>query len=176
VKVATTTRPRRATASRPAVPGRLLTRHLIPVDHGWTSVRRLRRVPGPEKGARFSIGGQAVYRIFWPPSGRSCLSGQPDRALRASCGIRHNSPAKPVLRKSGPRAAQRSGRRRSGLAGPVIPWHRSRTGGAEVVSGRRFSSRRRAPRAAGDRGRSPWPAVLRASAKHRWLPTRFSGS
>ena len=27
----------------------------------------------------------------------------------------------------------------------------------------------------GDRGRSPRPAVLRASAKHRWLPTRFSG-
>jgi hypothetical protein len=27
----------------------------------------------------------------------------------------------------------------------------------------------------GDRGRSPRPDVLRASAKHRWLPTRFRG-
>jgi len=33
----------------------------------------------------------------------------------------------------------------------------------------------RAKRAVGDRGRSPRPA-FRACAKHRWLPTRFSGS
>jgi len=48
----------------------------------------------------------------------------------------------------------------------AIPWQPIRKGpsGVAVVSAPPFSSRRKAPRAAGDRGRSPRPAVLRTSA------------
>src|SRR6202051_794272 len=42
-------------------------------------------------------------------------------------------------------------------------------GGAAILLAAPGAARR------GDRGASPRPDVLRASAKHRWLPTRFPG-
>src|SRR6202049_3863637 len=70
-----------------------------------------------------------------------------------------------------PEPGQRRGPR--GLRFPGSP--DATTSGVVAVSAPPFSSRRKGPLAAGERGRSPRPAVLRASAKHRWLPTRFSG-